>query len=104
MSPGEKPGPPSSARSTRNMRFSWLHRAADSNPPRSIGHLAGCRDPFADQLLMLVSAHFRQAFGVEPGAVHAFRAEVVPGPERRRIVKRGNCQVHLVGILLEHEA
>src|SRR3990170_4514972 len=67
-------------------------------------HLASSLDPFVDQLLVLVGAVLGQAFGVDPSAVHALRAEMMLGRERRRIVERGDGQVHPVGVLLENES
>src|SRR5579884_441638 len=54
--------------------------------------------------LTFVCANFLQPLGVEPGAVHALRAEMVLGPEPRRIVETGDGQVHFVAPFPEPEA
>src|SRR5687768_8586062 len=67
-------------------------------------HLSGGFDPFVDQLLVILGPHLGQPFGVEPRAVDALSAEVMPGLEPRRIVEAGDGQVHAVAALLEDEA
>ena len=57
--------------------FDPVRRVPVRTLARSSRKVAGRFDPFVDQLLMLVGAHFRQAFGVQPGAVDALGAEMM---------------------------
>src|SRR5688572_29301736 len=63
-----------------------------------IGELANGVDPAIDGGLIILDPIFGQALGVDPGAVHAFDAEMVLGPVTRRIVERANGQVHILAI------
>src|SRR5438067_2325361 len=72
--------------------------------PRSSREAAGRLDPFVDEDGIILGAHFRQAFGVEPGAVDALGAEMMLRAEPRRIIERSDRQIHLVAALLELEA
>ena len=49
-------------------------------------------DPFVDQRLVILGPLLRQAFGVEPGAMHALGAEMMLWHEVRRILEAGDGQ------------
>src|SRR5690348_4382404 len=72
-------------------------RCLPRKPPRRL-------DPFLDQRLVLLGPFLREAFGGEPGAMHALGAEMVLGDEARRIVEARDGQVHVPAAFLELEA
>src|SRR5688500_9904039 len=63
-----------------------------------IGELPGGFDPAVDKRLILLGSIFRQAFGVDPGAVQALRAAMVLGSETRRSVERAAGEVHILAV------
>src|SRR4030095_6246428 len=59
---------------------------------------------FVVHLLIGAGAHLFEALRIEPGAVHALRAEMVVRLEPRRVVEARHRQVHIFASVAEFES